>query len=160
MIIYILLVHFTRWLCRPFLIFESFYFKIFKVETNFLGNKGNHYWTVHICSVRSNPLQSKDCSPPGSSVHGIFQARILAWVAIFKSVSKIVFIPVIFISILGSSYITHLFNKNFVLFEDTYGIFPIQGSNPCLLYLLHWQVDHLPVFFFVCLFLITCITSL
>ena len=24
-----------------------------------------------------------DCSPPGSSVHGIFQARILAWVAIF-----------------------------------------------------------------------------
>ena len=24
-----------------------------------------------------------DCSPPGSSVHGIFQARILEWVAIF-----------------------------------------------------------------------------
>ena len=23
-----------------------------------------------------------DCSPPGSSVHGIFQARILEWVAI------------------------------------------------------------------------------
>ena len=23
-----------------------------------------------------------DCSPPGSSVHGIFQARILQWVAI------------------------------------------------------------------------------
>ena len=26
-----------------------------------------------------NPM---DCSPPGSYVHGIFQARILAWVAI------------------------------------------------------------------------------
>ena len=26
-----------------------------------------------------------DCSPPGSSVHGIFQARILEWVAIFYS---------------------------------------------------------------------------
>ena len=26
-----------------------------------------------------------DCSPPGSSVHGIFQARILEWVAIFCS---------------------------------------------------------------------------
>ena len=25
------------------------------------------------------------CSPPGSSVHGIFQARILEWVAIFSS---------------------------------------------------------------------------
>ena len=26
-----------------------------------------------------------DCSPPGSSIHGILQARILAWVAIFFS---------------------------------------------------------------------------
>ena len=26
-----------------------------------------------------------DCSRPGSSVHGIFQARILEWVAIFSS---------------------------------------------------------------------------
>ena len=26
---------------------------------------------------------SMDCRPPGSSVHGIFQARILGWVAIF-----------------------------------------------------------------------------
>ena len=25
----------------------------------------------------------KDCRPPGSSIHGIFQARILEWVAIF-----------------------------------------------------------------------------
>ena len=28
---------------------------------------------------------SMDCSPPGSSVHGIFQARILKWVAILFS---------------------------------------------------------------------------
>ena len=26
-----------------------------------------------------------DCSPPGSSVHGILQARVLEWVAIFPS---------------------------------------------------------------------------
>jgi len=26
-----------------------------------------------------------DCGPPGSSVHGIFQARILEWVAISSS---------------------------------------------------------------------------
>ena len=26
-----------------------------------------------------------DCSPPGSSVHGIFQARILVWVAVSSS---------------------------------------------------------------------------
>ena len=29
-----------------------------------------------------------DCSPPGSSVHGIFQARVLEWVAIAFSVFK------------------------------------------------------------------------
>ena len=26
-----------------------------------------------------------DCSPPGSSIHGIFQARILEWVAMLSS---------------------------------------------------------------------------
>ena len=30
----------------------------------------------------STLLQHMDCSPPGSSVHGIFQARILEWVDI------------------------------------------------------------------------------
>ena len=34
------------------------------------------------CPTLCNPL---DCSPLGSSVHGIFQARILEWVAIFFS---------------------------------------------------------------------------
>ena len=29
-----------------------------------------------------------DCSPPGSSVHGIIQARILKWVAISFSKEK------------------------------------------------------------------------
>ena len=28
---------------------------------------------------------SMDCSPPGSSVHGILQARILEWVAMLSS---------------------------------------------------------------------------
>ena len=31
------------------------------------------------CPTRSNPM---DCSPPGSSVRRIFQARVLEWVAI------------------------------------------------------------------------------
>jgi len=29
-----------------------------------------------------------DCSLPGSSIHGIFQARILEWVAIAFSISR------------------------------------------------------------------------
>ena len=31
------------------------------------------------CPTLCNPM---DCGPPGSSVHGIFQARTLEWVAI------------------------------------------------------------------------------
>ena len=31
------------------------------------------------CPTLCNPM---DCSPPGSSVHGILQARILEWIAI------------------------------------------------------------------------------
>ena len=34
------------------------------------------------CPTLSDPM---DCSPPGSSIHGIFQARILEWVAMPSS---------------------------------------------------------------------------
>ena len=34
---------------------------------------------AHLCPSLWDPM---DCSPPGSSVHGIFQVRILEWVAI------------------------------------------------------------------------------
>ena len=34
---------------------------------------------AHLCLTLCDPL---DCSPPGSSVHEVFQARILEWVAI------------------------------------------------------------------------------
>ena len=51
------------------------------------------------------PFEPHDCSPPGSSAHGIFQARTPEWVAISFSRES-----------------------------------PPQGSKPCLLCLLHWQV--------------------
>ena len=35
--------------------------------------------TAHLCPTLCDPI---DCSPPGSPVRGIFQARILKWVAI------------------------------------------------------------------------------
>ena len=39
------------------------------------------------CPTLSDPM---DCSPPGPSVHGIFQARVLEWVAIaFSEISII-----------------------------------------------------------------------
>ena len=40
-----------------------------------------------VLSLQSCPTlrDPTDCSPPGSSVHGISQAKILEWVAIFSS---------------------------------------------------------------------------
>ena len=43
----------------------------------------------HLCPTLSDPM---DCSLPGSSVHGIFQARVLEWCAIAFSVILIMFI--------------------------------------------------------------------
>ena len=41
-----------------------------------------HAQSIKSCLALSSPV---DYSPPGSSVHGIFQVRILEWVAIFFS---------------------------------------------------------------------------
>ena len=44
------------------------------------------------CPIPSNPI---DCSLPGSSIHGIFQARVLEWVAIafsMQEISQVLFI--------------------------------------------------------------------
>ena len=42
------------------------------------------------CSVVSDSCDPMDCSPPGSSVHGILQAKILEWVAIPFSIFKVI----------------------------------------------------------------------
>ena len=47
--------------------------------------QANHYLTICMClcaQLYSSLCSPMDCSPPGSSVHGIFQARNLGWVAI------------------------------------------------------------------------------
>ena len=43
---------------------------------------------AQLCQTLSDPV---DCSLPGSSVHGIFQARVLEWGAIAFSESKAMF---------------------------------------------------------------------
>ena len=40
------------------------------------------------CPALCDPM---DCSPPGSSVHEVFQARILEWVAVSFSKEKVIF---------------------------------------------------------------------
>ena len=39
-------------------------------------------WWLQSCLTLCNP---KDCSPPGSSAHGVFQARIRGWIAMPSS---------------------------------------------------------------------------
>ena len=41
---------------------------------------------AQLCLTLSDPM---DFSPPGSSVHGIFQARVLEWGAIALSVAQL-----------------------------------------------------------------------
>ena len=42
--------------------------------------------SLQLCPTVNDPM---DCSPPGSSIHGIFQARVLEWVAIAFSERKL-----------------------------------------------------------------------
>ena len=51
----------------------------FGTERQYIAN-----WPVHVKSLQSCPTlcDPMDCSPPGSSVHGILQARILECVAL------------------------------------------------------------------------------
>ena len=47
-----------------------------------LGSEVWKVWTVLLTQSCLNLCNPTDCSPPGSPVHGIFQARILGWVVI------------------------------------------------------------------------------
>ena len=58
------------------------------------------------CPTLSDPM---DCSPPGSSVHGIFQARVLEWGAIAFSYKKAQMFAVFFFSDLSGAYMS-MFN--------------------------------------------------
>ena len=52
------------------------------IRNNKLHNHLMHAKALWSCLTLCNP---RDCSPPGSSIHGSLQARILEWVAISYS---------------------------------------------------------------------------
>ena len=59
-------------------------FQMFKLVLEKAGESESE--VTQLCPTLGNPV---DCRPPGSSVHGILQARILEWVAIsFSRVSS------------------------------------------------------------------------
>ena len=53
---------------------------------------------TQLCPTLSDPM---DCSPPGSSVHGIFQARVLEWGAIAFSAVLVPFVKKTIFSLLN-----------------------------------------------------------
>ena len=61
-----------------------------------------------LCPTLSNPM---DCSPPGSSVHGVFQARVLEWGAI--AFSKMIDWLELLHILRGNLNGCHLFRKPF-----------------------------------------------
>ena len=96
-----------------------------------------------------------DCSLPGSSVHGISQARILEWVAIsfsnawkwkvkVKSVSRVLLLVTPWTAAHQAPLCTGFPRQEYwsgVLFPTSADL-PDQGSD---LHLLHWRVDSLPL---------------
>ena len=94
------------------------------------------------CPTLSNPM---DCSPPGSSVHGIFQARVLEWgvLCLWQPLNQSC-IPVkgrwfmrIYLSPLP---IISLFN-NIILGAVFPPVLPVLSFQLCLLPLLPWGVQ-------------------
>ena len=59
---------------------------VFQVLEQFLAH--NEHSINGGLVAKFDPCDPMDCSPSGSSVHGIFQARILEWVAISFSINK------------------------------------------------------------------------
>ena len=62
-------------------------FPAFRQILYHLSHQGNPYNRICAKSLQSCPTlcNPMDCSLPGSSVHGILQARILEWVAVSSS---------------------------------------------------------------------------
>ena len=97
------------------------------------------------CPTPSDPM---DCSLPGSSVRGIFQARVLEWGAIafcrlrysFYLLLLFVWLCWVFLAEQGLSLVTASRGCSLVGLSCSVAraIFPYQGLNP---YSLHWQVD-------------------
>ena len=83
--------HTARQQTQPQKFTKLFYLFLFFVQQNLLVDVANNlihakfnFVCVCVLVAQSCPTlcDPMDCSPPGSSVHGVLQARILGWVAI------------------------------------------------------------------------------
>ena len=73
---------------------------------------------AQLCPTLCDPM---DCSPPGSSIHGIFQARVLEWGAIAFSIPSFYFPPI------------HVFQFSWILFVCSLCLL----SGTCIPFVFH-----------------------
>ena len=65
-------------ICFQHVCLLSVYFLFLRL-TFFVGSEMKWSEVAQLCPTLCDPM---DCSPPGSSVHGIFQPRVLEWTAV------------------------------------------------------------------------------
>ena len=84
---------------------------------------------VQSCQTLSDPM---DCSLPGSSIHGIFQARVLEWSAIAFSVIKMrEALSSKVVRIISSEWTSRCEEKQHCPVLSSRGICPEFHSQPC-----------------------------
>ena len=79
-----------------------------------------------LCPTLRNPM---DCSLPGSSVHGIFQARVLEWVAIAFSKEQ-------YIKVYNFEYDRKKREFNFLFI--LYPLYYLNLSETCIIFLVKY----------------------
>ena len=96
-----------------------------------------------VAQSRPTLCDPMDCSLPGSSAHGIFQARVLEWVAIAFSNSVITFSIKIRLLIMEHKACTNfshlmsclnlsIFQPHGIIFGPGQGMVPVDSPHPCL----------------------------
>ena len=106
------------------------------------------------CSVaQSCPAlcDPKDCSPPGASIHGILQARILEWVAITFSRGSSCprdLTAVSYISCIGRQVLYHQHHLGSPMSMESQQSQTLPSDKKCYIYIYiydangSWQFDH------------------
>ena len=115
----------------------------YKREPGISTDFPQHTWVYGVCvsmcakSLQSCPAfcNSMDCSPPGSSVHEIFQAVILEWVAISSSRVSSRFRDQTCVSCLGRHILYH-----WAIWEAHMTLCVCQNSGNCTIRRMHWSV--------------------
>ena len=82
------------------------------------------------CPTLRDPM---DCSPPGSSIHGIFQARVLEWGAIALTPYQNI-IPFIYVEVFLEYFISIVLDGKIVIYLKTSDFFILKKERKRLLY--------------------------